>query len=103
MIGAIARYHRKALPKVNHYHYFTLASHDREIVLGLSAILRVADGLDGAHRQAIIHVSCKTTPIEIIIHYKTNSPAPAELKAAAAKSDLMKRVFKRKISFQQRI
>ena len=68
MVGVIARYHRRALPRIGHYHYSALVPHDREIVLGLSAILRVADGLDGAHRQAIIHVSCKTTPIEIIIH-----------------------------------
>ncbi|MFH1477447.1 MAG: HD domain-containing protein [Verrucomicrobiota bacterium] len=99
MVGVIARYHRRALPMIKHYHYSALAPRDREMVLGLAAILRVADGLDAVHRQAIINVSCKTTPDEIIIHYKTNRPVPVELKAAAVKSDLMKRVFKRKISF----
>ena len=101
MVGSIARYHRRTLPDVSHYHYFALAPRDRKIVLGLSAILRVADGLDAAHRQAIIHVACKITPTEIIVYYKAKSPAAVELQAAAAKSNLMKRVFNRTIGIQQ--
>jgi exopolyphosphatase/pppGpp-phosphohydrolase len=101
MIGSIARYHRRTLPNAKHYHYFALAPRDRKIVLGLAAILRVADGLDAAHRQAIIHVACKITPTEIIIYYKANRPASVDLKAAAAKGDLIKRVFNRTISIQR--
>ena len=103
IVGSIARYHRRAFPDVKHYHYFALAPPDREIVLVLSAILRVADGFDAEHRQAIKYVSCKITPKAIIIHYQTNKPVSAEIKAAVAKGDLMERVFKRKVSFQRDI
>ena len=103
IVGSIARYHRRALPDLKHHHYFALVPRDRRIVRKLSAILRLADGFDSAHRQAIKYASCKITPKAIIIHYKTNKPASAEIKAAAAKSDLMERVFKRTISVQQDI
>jgi exopolyphosphatase/guanosine-5'-triphosphate,3'-diphosphate pyrophosphatase len=103
MVGSIARYHRRALPDLKHRHYFVLSPHDRRIVRILSAILRLADGFDSAHRQVVKHVSCKTTPDEIIVRFRADRPAPTELKAATVKSDLMKSAFKRKVSLQRDI
>ena len=46
IIGLIARYHRKSLPKEQHTYFRDLDAKDRNIVRKLSGILRVADGLD---------------------------------------------------------
>ncbi|TSA82556.1 Ppx/GppA family phosphatase [Deinococcus detaillensis] len=49
LIAQIARYHRKSAPKSSHTEFQALSSVDREGVAKLTAILRVADGLDRTH------------------------------------------------------
>ncbi|MEL6555279.1 MAG: Ppx/GppA phosphatase family protein [Cyanobacteria bacterium J06621_11] len=54
VIGNIARYHRKSLPKRRHENYSSLPTkQDRKLVDQLSAILRVAVALDRARSGAI--------------------------------------------------
>ncbi|MEL6469202.1 MAG: Ppx/GppA phosphatase family protein [Cyanobacteria bacterium J06623_4] len=58
IIGNIARYHRKSLPKRRHENYSNLPSkHERRVVDQLGAILRIAVALDRARRQAIASVT----------------------------------------------
>jgi exopolyphosphatase/guanosine-5'-triphosphate,3'-diphosphate pyrophosphatase len=53
LIANVARYHRRAMPKKSHENFARLDRPDRELVRQLSGILRVADGLDRTHAQAI--------------------------------------------------
>ncbi len=53
IIAQIARYHRRAEPSLRHGRFKRLSRDDRGIVAKLAAILRVADGLDRAHTQAV--------------------------------------------------
>ena len=53
LIGMLARYHRKALPKLRHRRYSNLGLHERRLVIWLAGILRVADGLDRGHDSAV--------------------------------------------------
>ncbi len=49
IIGLTARYHQKAAPKDADDGYAALSKTDRRTVRALSAILRIADGLDRSH------------------------------------------------------
>lgn len=49
LIAQMARYHRKSPPKPSHAEFMALSVPDRKLVSQLSAILRVADGLDRSH------------------------------------------------------
>ena len=60
----IARYHRSARPKLKHQGFAELSAEDREIVTQLGAILRLADGLDRTHTDAVEDLEC-----EIIGHH----------------------------------
>ncbi|MEA5465205.1 Ppx/GppA phosphatase family protein [Leptothoe sp. PORK10 BA2] len=53
LIANIARYHRKSTPKLKHEHYKELTKENRKIVSQLSAMLRVAVGLDRRRVGAI--------------------------------------------------
>lgn len=53
IVASIARYHRKALPSLNHRLFAGLSSGDRETVRKLAAIVRIADGLDRSHTSAV--------------------------------------------------
>ena len=53
ILANVARYHRRGLPKVGHRGFKLLNSEQRKTVLGLSAILRIADGLDRSHFSVV--------------------------------------------------
>mgnify|MGYP001794269714 CR=1 FL=1 len=57
LIANVARYHRRSHPKSSHEAYRALDPHDRKIVRRLSAVLRVADGLDRTHTQVVQRVT----------------------------------------------
>jgi exopolyphosphatase/guanosine-5'-triphosphate,3'-diphosphate pyrophosphatase len=58
-IALVARYHRGALPKIAHRRYAALSSAERRTVVWLAGMLRVADGLDRAHREAVQGLSAR--------------------------------------------
>jgi exopolyphosphatase/pppGpp-phosphohydrolase len=100
IIGSIARYHRKALPDLKHDHFAQLSRADREDVRILSAILRVADGLDNTHRSNVRSVDCHINARELIILCKTRLPAHTEARKALAKGDLITQVFERQLRIE---
>jgi exopolyphosphatase/guanosine-5'-triphosphate,3'-diphosphate pyrophosphatase len=53
VIALLARYHRKAPPKLKHRRYAALDERGRRLVTWLGGILRVADGLDREHDAAV--------------------------------------------------
>lgn len=53
IVANVARYHRGARPKLSHKGFASLEPEDREIVTMLGAILRLADGLDRSHTDAV--------------------------------------------------
>jgi exopolyphosphatase/guanosine-5'-triphosphate,3'-diphosphate pyrophosphatase len=53
IVANVARYHRGAKPKLSHDGFAALDSDDQKIVTLLGAILRLADGLDRGHTDAV--------------------------------------------------
>lgn len=53
IVANVARYHRGARPKPSHKGFAALDPDDQEIVTMLGAILRLADGLDRSHTNAV--------------------------------------------------
>jgi exopolyphosphatase / guanosine-5'-triphosphate,3'-diphosphate pyrophosphatase len=53
IVANVARYHRGARPKLEHEGFSALDPDDREIVTMLGALLRLADGLDRSHTDAV--------------------------------------------------
>jgi exopolyphosphatase/pppGpp-phosphohydrolase len=97
-IGSIARYHRKALPVEQHDHFNALSFHDRQVVKMLSAILRVADGLDTTHQSLVKDVFVKVTTRKIDITCIVQLPITEEPKMALKKADLMELVFNKRVT-----
>ena len=56
MMALAARYHRRGLPKRSHDGYGTLPSSRRRTIRTLSAMLRVAEGLDRSHAQSVASI-----------------------------------------------
>jgi exopolyphosphatase/guanosine-5'-triphosphate,3'-diphosphate pyrophosphatase len=56
IIANLARYHRKGVPAAHHNDFTQLPDDDRDRVVRLASILRVADALDREHIQAVSSV-----------------------------------------------
>lgn len=97
IVGLVARYHRKALPSLDHAPFATLSTMDREMVEKLSAILRVADGLDRGHRNAVRDVRVEVTNKAIRLFLATDGNADVEIWGAQRKADLFVKAYGRRL------
>lgn len=61
IVANLARYHRKGVPAEHHEAFTALPPDDREVVVKLASILRIADALDREHLQAVRGVTAKVT------------------------------------------
>jgi exopolyphosphatase/guanosine-5'-triphosphate,3'-diphosphate pyrophosphatase len=98
IVANIARYHRRALPHSKHDPFDALTPKLQRTVRILSALLRIADGLDRTHFSVVRTLDVKIGATIKIIVYVTGD---AELEAWAAKgrSDLFERIFRRRVQF----
>ena len=98
MIANIARYHRRALPQAEHVPLKILSARDRRRLEALSALLRIADGLDRSHFSVIQDLEVKLgKPVTITL--RTAGDPELEIWAARGRSDLFEKVFKRPVQF----
>jgi putative phosphoesterase len=98
IVACVARYHKGALPRSRHPIYADLTAADREAVDRLSALLRVADGLDRSHRSVIAHLATKIRPRRVRILCETRGPAKEEREYGLRKGNLFTEVFQRELA-----
>ena len=99
LIAQVARYHRKALPTPEHEAFAGLPVSDQGIVTRLGALLRLADGLDRPHRQAVRIVRGAVAADRVTIVLQVATDPTDHLNGAARKQDLFEAAFGRTIEF----
>lgn len=82
VIGLVARYHRQATPKKSHEGYGDLNGTLRTTVRVLSAIVRLAEGLDRSHAQALAGIDLFPRGDDYLARLRANGDAELELWAA---------------------
>ena len=93
MIANIARYHRKALPKESHSDYMSLSETNRETVDEMSAILRLADGLDRGYERRVGDLEIHKTGNQIELVLISSQNVKAEIHAIKMKKEGFERAF----------
>jgi len=70
LVALVARYHRRAEPKDEHFLYESLGESERSRVRRMSALLRVADALDREHLQRVqeifAHLDGDTLVVQVV-------------------------------------
>ena len=97
LVAAVARYHRKALPRARHRAMRDLSPKDRRRVRWLAALLRVADGLDVEHRGRVQGLRCRFRDGVPLLEVRSEEPPEAALRAADRKADLFRRLHERNL------
>jgi exopolyphosphatase/guanosine-5'-triphosphate,3'-diphosphate pyrophosphatase len=93
IIANIARYHRSARPKLKHKGFAALSEEDREAVIRLGAILRLADGLDRSHTNAVQDLECEIIGDHVIFTLHPPHGNEVERWAGLKKSRFFQDVF----------
>ena len=95
IVANIARYHRKSHPKEKHAEFRKLTQGEKETVRKLSAILRIADGLDRRHSSSVrtVSVERRRDTVLLSVHPKRSPKLEIELWGANLKKELFEEVF----------
>jgi exopolyphosphatase/guanosine-5'-triphosphate,3'-diphosphate pyrophosphatase len=95
LIAQIARYHRKSEPKLQHSAFAALSEEDQQTVRMLSAILRIAIGLDRTHdgRTTSVSVTHKNKSLQLLLESEKSEDLDLNLYATQQRVALLADVF----------
>jgi len=100
IIANIARYHRKSHPSPKHLPFVQLSTAQQDVVRKLSAILRVADGLDFGRQSKVREIEVKSKPEKVLeIKLSGADDLTDEIHNAMDKAGLMSEVYGMEVVF----
>jgi len=100
LVALVSRYHRKKGPSRKHPEFAALSPEDQAVVRRMSALLRVADGLDRGHTSNVDRVRLTVTPDEVLIEVAprvAGADLSLECWGAERKSDVLAKVMERDV------
>ena len=100
IIALIARYHRQGTPKKSHSGYGDLKGSKRRAVKALSAMVRLAEGLDRSHSQALAGIDLYPRADDYLARLRTAGDAELEVWAAHRHVAPLERVLGKPIRFE---
>lgn len=93
ILGNIIRYHRGSKPKLRHLEFAALSARDQQRVRALSAIVRLADGLDRGHHHNVVHLEVAREGDALRLRAWTREPADLERWAAVQRTSALAEVL----------
>jgi exopolyphosphatase/guanosine-5'-triphosphate,3'-diphosphate pyrophosphatase len=103
IVANVARYHRGARPSLEHEGFAALDPDDREAVQILGAILRLVDGLDRSHLDAVRDLDARLEGDQLLILVDCPLGCDAELWAAEKKGRFFGEIFRVQVRVRQRL
>jgi exopolyphosphatase/guanosine-5'-triphosphate,3'-diphosphate pyrophosphatase len=100
LIANVARYHRRAMPRKSHENFARLDPADRRLVRQLAGILRVADGLDRTHTQAVSGLRVVVEDDHIEVRIRAPRYPRVDVEDAVRKSRLLRKAFDAKVAIE---
>ncbi|QYA24658.1 Ppx/GppA family phosphatase [Gramella sp. MT6] len=97
IMANVARYHRRSRPKKRHGFYKKMEKPLRKKVKRLSALLRLADGLDRSHYQNVQKLEIDNLEDKVNLYLTTMGDPELEVWGAERKSKLFKKVTGKKL------
>lgn len=100
LVALLSRYHRKSGPRKKHAEFAALSREDQALVCRLSALLRVADGLDRGHTGVVESVRVHVDADRVLLQAVPRTPEAdlsLECWGATRKSELLQRLLDRNV------
>jgi len=94
LVAHVARYHRGSTPDPSRHEQFAaLSAEDQQLVTRLGAILRLADGLDRTHTNAVQDLRCELEAGRLVITLLPGMADELEREAGQKKARWFEAVF----------
>jgi exopolyphosphatase/guanosine-5'-triphosphate,3'-diphosphate pyrophosphatase len=103
LLACLVRYHRKALPKPTHPEWNAASPETQRRILGLGAMLRLADGLDRRHLGVVALVEPRVEPDLLKLRIEAQQDVIPEVESALFKADLFERAFGLQVAVEVRL
>ena len=100
IIALLARYHRQAKPKKSHDGYGDLPGSGRRTVRTLAAMVRLAEGLDRSHSQALAGIDLFPRGDDYLARLRATGDAELELWAAHRHVSPLEAILEKPIRFE---
>ena len=101
LCALVARYHTKALPDASRHRQFASLDPDRRVLVEwLAGMLRVADGLDCTHANAVNQLRCDVGNKAITIQIQATGNCRAEIERARQKQGLLEGKTGRRVDYR---
>ena len=97
LASLVARYHRRALPKMTHVGYGSLSRDDRIVVCKLAAILRIANILSRPRIQLRGGIKIDLEPGRLVVAAECTSDWTLEQHAVHERANMFKQVYGRDV------
>ena len=95
MIGSIARYHRKAMPDANNFNLALLSEVERQKVIALSSILRIAEALNCSRECIVGKIVVRLLPSQMVLECETRGDPLSADQALKRMKVLFEKTFRR--------
>jgi exopolyphosphatase / guanosine-5'-triphosphate,3'-diphosphate pyrophosphatase len=95
IMANLARYHRKTLPTIEHTAFGILSEEDKQKVMLLAPLLRLADALDRSHQGLVQELFCDLRDDALVIYVGSDTEMPVETAALDRKADMFRQVYRR--------
>jgi exopolyphosphatase/guanosine-5'-triphosphate,3'-diphosphate pyrophosphatase len=105
LVAMVSRYHRRTGPRKKHPEFAALPPEEQAIVRRLSAVLRLADGLDRGHTAAVDSVRAELTDRALLLTVRAASSQAdlgLECWGASRKADVMAKLLGRDVVVTER-
>jgi exopolyphosphatase/guanosine-5'-triphosphate,3'-diphosphate pyrophosphatase len=94
IIANVARYHRGTPPRDKHLDFMALTETDRELVMRLGSILRIADAFDLGYERRVTNISVlRSDKQRVTMTLEGEGDFSAELTAAGLRKDMFETAF----------
>ena len=103
IVANVARYHRGARPKLKHKGFAALDANDQDVATILGAILRLADGLDRSHANAVRSLDVWLDDDQLVVQVECPFGCSAEVWAGEKKGRFFGDVFGVQVRVLQRL
>ena len=100
VIALVARYHRQATPKKSHEGFGDLDGPLRRTVRALAAMVRLAEGLDRSHAQALDGIDLYPRDDDYLARLRASGDAELELWAAHRHVAPLERLLEKPVRFE---
>lgn len=97
-LAALARYHRRSMPKTRHEGFVALAPARQARVRVLSVLLRLANSLDRGYRGNVQALSARFEDDRVELHFRTDSDPSLEVASLLRHVDVVRHAWDRALT-----